>query len=1205
MVEPRTPGMPARVVQPTSGSSRKSQAELQSSLNKESEEEKFSGDSPITKREQASIDRLQKGVKELEKRLEREKKEASEAERTFRKLEEEIEGGKQRILNRTSGALAGEAAREFTKLQKREPELFKARQRFENEVEDIGEARDALQRGRNRVRDQTARAEGRRAPSDAAARIDQNIRVERDETGRIKSVSKKRVTDADRRSAIAVTRSNARTGGRLDKGTRERIQKVLDDPDTSPAVKDAIRTNQIRAQTRAGIQDRSEVGTIVRAARFNRAAREARIEQRVRRQAIAQDRDASQAVLSRQVLTRRGAGLRFDRPDTAELVRRGVIDPANTATEQRFREGLRRARQVQRARVAEQIGGRPQDVRRDRVDFGIFNNKERIRRTDEQRQNRDISSLLVPSDRSDKDGDLFTFNVKRSGDSLDSDSFGNEFLSISERSKKFAEGTGLSRERSRNLIEASSLITGGAGRPISERSAFGRGLESTALFLTGLISRYGIDPFVRTGEEQVGVTERGDVIVRQTFTGEERTLTGVDTERFEAEQQARRLELGFLAVPTTNIRPGVSPRSQVEVLRGRGAGETASGKGGGVGVGADTQIVRVQDPGGDPLFFRVDTRSRVRFTEGEPVPSVRSESVVRRATDVERISEGTILEPRNIGRRVESSVTPLREEQGVLIAAGQRGGRGGRLVEEGFVIERRPTGEQKAVFDTFTTEPKGTIRTAEDVLRGRIQSRTLRGKTGSQVRDEVLDVMKDEFVTRATSGNLQTAQREFNQILRQRNLQPRERPSLVGDKRGELRLVSRAPSDRPSGLQDIDSLLQAASEQASRTPTQLGGQRTPAPRPVTTRREETPLSEREEEDISPGRLGVIAFGLPPATPRDLEPLAKRDEVDRPQDPRTADIGVTGRQRAALARATAERIRRTRPERLPFDVRERLSGERTSRFQPRRGGVIPETLPEQARERIQNARPEVRPRERPEVDEELLSPNQGVIFTNQNVRRRRGIISRQDDLRSVDIRSRQEISPLQEQEAELGTTQEQEPFQRQRVETEAVQAQQAGQEQVARTRALQQGRTMVTPRTVGTPTPTARTPPTGVPFFPELPDRERTGGELTDVFVRRRGEFVKIADDVPRDAATEILTEELDTTAAASGYLADQEGNRLDVSDVFNGQFRPGKNDAFLVVERRSERLSTPGELSEVTFKGLEKSSFNRGREPRVNFPRGI
>lgn len=129
-------------------------------------------DSRISQREQRSIDRVKQDVEKVKGRLQGLRSQRSKQREKVNELTKEIEGGKQKILRNTSGALAGEAARKFTQLQKREPELLKAKQRLQNITREIGQEIDVLQQEQQRLVDTRARAKGRRAPSDAAARPD-------------------------------------------------------------------------------------------------------------------------------------------------------------------------------------------------------------------------------------------------------------------------------------------------------------------------------------------------------------------------------------------------------------------------------------------------------------------------------------------------------------------------------------------------------------------------------------------------------------------------------------------------------------------------------------------------------------------------------------------------------------------------------------------------------------------------------------------------------------------------------------------------------------------------------------------------------------------------------------------------------------------------------------------------------------------------
>ena len=127
------------------------------------------------------------------------------------------------------------------------------------------------------------------------------------------------------------------------------------------------------------------------------------------------------------------------------------------------------------------------------------------------------------------------------------------------------------------------------------------------------------------------------------------------------------------------------------------------------------------------------------------------------------------------------------------------------------------------------------------------------------------------------------------------------------------------------------------------------------------------------------------------------------------------------------------------------------------------------------------------------------------------------------------------------------------------------------------------------------------PPSFIPRFPGPSlslERSRPRESLFQVMVRREGRFRPVGFGMDLSRAVKVGVREVGGTAAASFKVLDERGEVVDVMGLLPRgkatRFRPAKREPGVVVERRRFRISSPGELREITFKGLEELRMRSG-----------
>jgi hypothetical protein len=90
-------------------------------------------------------------------------------------------------------------------------------------------------------------------------------------------------------------------------------------------------------------------------------------------------------------------------------------------------------------------------------------------------------------------------------------------------------------------------------------------------------------------------------------------------------------------------------------------------------------------------------------------------------------------------------------------------------------------------------------------------------------------------------------------------------------------------------------------------------------------------------------------------------------------------------------------------------------------------------------------------------------------------------------------------------------------------------------------------------------------------------------DIFEVYARKKGQDISIGETSNKRQAIDILGKELKGTLRASGFIQEKRtGRKLDINEVNLGfGFRPSKKDSFRVVQTRSTRLGTRGEVSSI------------------------
>lgn len=150
----------------------------------------------------------------------------------------------------------------------------------------------------------------------------------------------------------------------------------------------------------------------------------------------------------------------------------------------------------------------------------------------------------------------------------------------------------------------------------------------------------------------------------------------------------------------------------------------------------------------------------------------------------------------------------------------------------------------------------------------------------------------------------------------------------------------------------------------------------------------------------------------------------------------------------------------------------------------------------------------------------------------------------------------------------------------------------------------QQRSEARPRTPSSPFKTVPIIEPTIPLIvPRLPgNKSKTGyTDLFTTFVRRRGKFEAVGSFENVEEAARIGSNIAKGTAAASFKVVGPGGVVTGVLRGLNqAVFRKSKREPGVIVERRKARIDTPGELGEITFKGIAATRRSKSKNPLSN-----
>lgn len=118
----------------------------------------------------------------------------------------------------------------------------------------------------------------------------------------------------------------------------------------------------------------------------------------------------------------------------------------------------------------------------------------------------------------------------------------------------------------------------------------------------------------------------------------------------------------------------------------------------------------------------------------------------------------------------------------------------------------------------------------------------------------------------------------------------------------------------------------------------------------------------------------------------------------------------------------------------------------------------------------------------------------------------------------------------------------------------------------------------------------------IPFisYPMPEEEEEEDKEEFLLEVRRGGQFLPFGTFAKARQAFTAGASRVRQTASAS-FRVTQKGQPVIESSIYGKEFRPSKVEEGVIVQRRERRISTPGELGEITFKGLATLKQRRRR----------
>ncbi len=233
---------------------------------------------------------------------------------------------------------------------------------------------------------------------------------------------------------------------------------------------------------------------------------------------------------------------------------------------------------------------------------------------------------------------------------------------------------------------------------------------------------------------------------------------------------------------------------------------------------------------------------------------------------------------------------------------------------------------------------------------------------------------------------------------------------------------------------------------------------------------------------------------------------------------------------------------------------------------------------------------------------IITPSQDIVTSLIDVK---GIITEEAIItkEKLDIISIQDVVPIQDvvqipkQISKI--RQKQETIQELIQETKQIQTLKLTTPQILTTPTTLTTLQILTTPTILTPRlrpPRIPVPSITPPIFGIIRGKERMIEDLFSVEVRREGKFTSIGKTSSLFSAFNLGDRRVDRTAAASFRIRNIGTGEIEEDGLFDlllpSRIRRSKKEPGVFIERREKRISTFGELQQITFKGIEAT---RGR----------
>lgn len=115
-------------------------------------------------------------------------------------------------------------------------------------------------------------------------------------------------------------------------------------------------------------------------------------------------------------------------------------------------------------------------------------------------------------------------------------------------------------------------------------------------------------------------------------------------------------------------------------------------------------------------------------------------------------------------------------------------------------------------------------------------------------------------------------------------------------------------------------------------------------------------------------------------------------------------------------------------------------------------------------------------------------------------------------------------------------------------------------------------------------------------LPEMQSKLTKEKGLFDVYVRKKGKFVKAGEGFDLQTAIRKGKEIVGTTASASFKVVERKSQRvvnLQGMGLSNDRFYASRKESGVIIEKSSKRIKSLGELREITFKGIQSQRRRR------------